>query len=337
MGLGRETGMYSKRLVLAMTVMLTAGMAYAQSVISARSGAIHHVEGRALIDGDLIRTEFAEFPNLAENSVLQTERGRVEMLLTPGVIVRTGEDTSVRMIANQLSDTRLEMLGGSALIEVMEILQDNAITFYSNGASIELLKEGLYRIDSGTAQLRVYKGKARVISGDQVLTAKKGKLVDLGGVLVASKFNTKEGDSLYRWSSRRSSYIAMANLSAARSLRNSGVPWSMSAWRWNPYFGMFTFIPASGSYFSPFGYYYWSPARVMRAYNTQRAFSGGGGSASSRGYTVIDRRSVSSSSRSIGSSSIPSSSSSPSPAANSSTRSGGGTVTRGGSSGGRGR
>ena len=330
--------MYSKRLVLAMTVMLAAGMAYAQSVISARSGAIHHVEGLAFIDGDVIRSEFAEFPNLAENSVLQTEQGRVEILLTPGVIVRTGEDSSVRMIANQLSDTRLEMLGGSALIEAMEILEDNAITFYSNGSSIELLKEGLYRIDSDSAQLRVYKGKARVTSGDQVLTAKKGKLVDLGGILVASKFNTKEGDSLYRWSSRRSSYIAMANLSAARSLRNSGVPWSMSAWRWNPYFGMFTFIPARGTFFSPFGYYYWSPARVLRAYNTQSAFSGGGSSASSRGYTVIDRRSVSISSRSVSSlGSSSSSSSSPSPAANSSTRSGGGTVTRGGSSGGRGR
>lgn len=326
---------------IAVVVVLFATAAFAQSIVSARSGAIHHLEGHALIDGDVIATKFAEFPNLQESSVLRTERGRVEMLLTPGVIVRMSEYSALRMISSRLSDTRLELLEGSVLIEAMEILQDNAITLFCNGSSIQLLDEGLYRIDASPPQLRVFKGKVQVVSGDQILTAKKGKLVDLGGVLLATKFDTNVGDSLHRWSSRRSGYLAMANVSAARSLSNWGVPWSSSGWRWNQYFGMFTFIPHRGMYRSPFGYSYWSPRQVYQTYYVPRrqpASSGGwGGGASSRynanlGYVTVSSRSASRSSSSVSSGSSSSSSS-----ASSSPRSGGSASPRGSAGGGRGR
>ena len=38
-----------------------------------------------------------------EDSVLRTELGRVEMLLTPGVVVRMSEDSALRMISARLS------------------------------------------------------------------------------------------------------------------------------------------------------------------------------------------------------------------------------------------
>ena len=126
---------------------LAATGALAQSIVSAKSGAVHHVEGRVLIDGKVVESKIAEFPNLNEGSVLRTERGRAEMLLTPGVIVRLGENSAVRMISNRLSDTRLEMVEGSALVEVMEMLKENAVSFTSKDASIQLLDKGLYRMD----------------------------------------------------------------------------------------------------------------------------------------------------------------------------------------------
>ena len=326
--------------VLAAAVPLLATAALAQSIVSARSGAIHHIEGRVLIDDEVVETKFAEFPNLQESSVLRTERGQVEMLLTPGVIVRMNEHSGVRMISSRLSDTRLEMIEGSALVEVMEILKDNAITLFCSGSAIQLLDDGLYRIDADPPQLRVYKGKAQVVSGDQVLTAKKGKVVDLGGVLMASKFDSKVGDSLHRWSSRRSGYLAMANVSAAKSLYDWGVPWRMIGWRWNPYFGMFTFIPASGIFHSPFGYSFWSPARVFYAYvprrqNTGYSSGGGGGSGYNPrlGYVTVSSRSASRSS--VSTSSTSSNAASVAPSA--SPRSGGSAVPRGSAAGGRGR
>lgn len=308
----------------------------AQSIVSARSGAIHHVEGVARIDNEVIQTKFAEFPNLEENSVLRTELGRVEMLLTPGVIVRLGEDSALKMLSNRLTDTRLEFLEGSALVEAMEILDDNAITLLYKGAAISIEKPGLYRLDSDPAQLRVYKGKATVTKSDEVLTAKGGRLVELGEFLVATKFDAKDGDSLYRWSSRRSSYLAMANISAARSLDLWGVPWRRAGWYWNPYFGMFTFVPYHGIFSSPFGYSFWSPREVYAVYAPPRQSapmmtSGGWGRYSSdHGYVVTGGRSVSSGGGAMSSGGAAASSAG-------SPRSAGSSTPRGGAGGGRGR
>ena len=308
--------MISKRyLLLAITLLaMVVSPAMGQSIVSARSGAIHHIDGEVQIDGDTVESKFAEFPNLRNGSILTTELGRAEMLLTPGVIIRVAEQGAVKMISSRLTDTRLEVVEGSALIEAMEILKENAITVFHNGASIQILKKGLYRIDSEPAQLRVYDGKAQVTRGDDTLVAKKGKVVELGAFLVATKFDAKTGDPLHRWSARRSSYLAAANLSSARSVDQWGMPWRASGWRWNPYFGMFTYVPLSGVYRSPFGYRYYSPGQVYVAYVPPRrpqptGFASsrsrmGGSYNSSLGYnTVTSRSSSSASSSSVSSSS----------------------------------
>lgn len=77
---------------LALGVSALAGVvtyvASAQSVISAKSGVVHYVEGRAFLNDQLVETKFGEFPDLKENQVLRTEEGRAEVLLTPGVFLR---------------------------------------------------------------------------------------------------------------------------------------------------------------------------------------------------------------------------------------------------------
>ena len=69
-------------------LLLAASAAFGQSIVSVRSGAVHYVEGRVLMDGQPLDLKFAQFPNLAEDGVLRTELGRAEMLLTPGTIFR---------------------------------------------------------------------------------------------------------------------------------------------------------------------------------------------------------------------------------------------------------
>jgi hypothetical protein len=92
--------------------------ALAQSaVISARSGLIHYVEGQVYVGDQLVETKFGVFPEVKENQQLKTEEGRAEVLLTPGVFLRLGENSSFRMITNRLIDTRLEFLSGRAIVE----------------------------------------------------------------------------------------------------------------------------------------------------------------------------------------------------------------------------
>ena len=39
-----------------------------------------------------------------------------------------------------------------------------------------------------------------------------------------------------------------------------------NSWRYNPWYGLVTYIPCGGNIYSPYGYRYWSPYNVMRAY-----------------------------------------------------------------------
>ena len=122
----------------------------------------------------------------------------------------------MKMISNRLSDTVVEVLAGSALFEVDEFYNDNAVTVQFHGAAIALHKHGLYRIDAEYSRLRVYNGKARTILGIGTFVAKRGSEVEFRDVLLAKHFDPKETNDFYQWSARRSEYIAAANDSLAR-------------------------------------------------------------------------------------------------------------------------
>jgi hypothetical protein len=257
-------------LVCLVAVTLAGAPAWGQAVISARSGVIHYVEGQVYLGDQAIQPKFGTFPDMKEKSVLRTADGRAEVLLTPGVFLRVAENSSIRLITNRLIDTRLELLQGSIMVEVVELLKDNAVTLVYKDASVSPNKRGLYRLDTDPAQLRVYDGEALVESASQRITLKDGKMLSFTGVWAAAKFDNKSGDSLYRWSRRRAGYLATANVSGAKLLNDSGRSWTTSGWLWNPYLAMFTYMPYRGVYYSPFGFQFYSPPQVYRIYVPQR-------------------------------------------------------------------
>src|SRR5579862_9719073 len=172
---------------------------FAQSVISAHSGVIHYTEGKILVDDKDLSTKASEFADLKENSVLKTEEGRAEILLTPGVFLRVGEQSAVKMLSNHLSDTRVELLSGEGLVEADEILKDNQVTMVYKNATVAITKRGLFDFDTSLNRLRVYDGEVIVKNPSGQLTAKKGQEVNLNdGPLMASKFDVKVGDPLVR-------------------------------------------------------------------------------------------------------------------------------------------
>jgi hypothetical protein len=238
---------------------------------------VNHVEGQVLLDGKAIDPKFGQFPQVNNDQMLSTEDGRAELLLTPGVFLRLAEHSSFKMLSNHLSDTAVEVASGSAMIEVDELLKDNAIAIHFKNGTVSLVKQGLYRFDEDLARLRVYDGEARVTMGENNLTAKKGKQVAFGDALVASNFDTKSTDPFYRWASRRAEYISTANISSARSAGANGLVSNYGSWAWNPYFGLYTFLPGLGYGYSPFGWDFYSPATVMYLYNPY-FYGGGGGS-----------------------------------------------------------
>jgi hypothetical protein len=275
--------------------VLAAGSACAQYVISSHAGVIQYVEGRAYLGDKPIEPKFGQFPDIKENQEFRTEDGRAEILLTPGVFLRLGENSSVRMLSTRLTDTRVEMLSGSAMIECNEMPKDNAVELVYKKDSIGLQKQGLYRLDTEPAHFQVFEGEAVVTDPSGQLTLKTGKQTNLAGVLMAENFDRKadDQDALYRWSDRRASYVAQANVASAAAAGNSFTgggsgyggyglggygsgglgyggyglynPAFLGGWAFNPMFGMYTYLPYSGFGYSPFGYTYYSPTTVAYA------------------------------------------------------------------------
>lgn len=301
------------RMVLGVTVLVGSAsfVASAQSVISAKSGMVHYAEGRVLLGDQLVENKFGEFPTVKENEQLRTEEGRAEVLLTPGVLLRLGESSAIRMITNRLIDTRVEFLSGSILVEVEDLLKDNGITLVYKDYTVQLLKKGLYRFDSEPAALRVYDGAAVAQLNGKTEEVKDGHVLALDGDLKLARFNKDDVDSLYLWSRRRSEYLAMANVSAAKSVRDYGSSWGSNNWGlnswgynnmylgannwyWNPYFNMFTFVPYSGVYYSPFGFAFWSPFTVYNFLSYAPAYNvgGGGGGRAYRGVSSAAKATV---------------------------------------------
>jgi hypothetical protein len=239
---------------------------------SALPGTINYVEGQAAVGNQALSAKSIGSVELTVGQSLTTQNGKAEVLLTPGVFLRIGDNSSVKMISPSLTYTEVGVEKGHAMVEVAELHRENDLRVVENHASTQLLKTGLYSFDANQQEVRVFDGKARVQRGDEAVTVKGGHEVALNPdtSLKSRKFDKnmyKEGD-LYRWSSLRSSYLAEANANEARVYVANGwygPGWFGAGWYWNPWFGTYTFIPADGILYSPFGWGFYSPLWAYRA------------------------------------------------------------------------
>ena len=247
---------------LGLGCLLLAGTAQAQMAISARSGLINYVEGTVILDGAFVTMQPGSFPQMQNGSELRTGEGRVEVLLAPGVFMRLAEHSAVRLLSGEIMDTRVAFLGGSVIVETADMAKEQGLTFSMNGVLFGLLNKGVYRLDSGPPQISVYDGEAWVTVGGHAQILKRGRRLRLDGVAVAEKFDTKTGDDFFLWAWQRAEYLAAANASAIASAQANGFS-GTNIWIWEPFYGVYTFLPASGFYNSFWGCRFYPPARPV--------------------------------------------------------------------------
>jgi len=281
------------------TLVLSAVSVSAQPVVSAKSGLVAYIEGKVFNGDQELQPSLTSFPEVKEKMVLRTTEGRAEVLLTPGVFLRIGENSSFRMITNRLIDTRLELLTGSAVVEANEVAKDTNLTIVADKATILIAKHGLYRFDMEPARVKVFEGVASVSTGEQTSPVAAGKMLRLDTTSASvEKFDKEATDALDRWSRRRAENVAMANVSSAKQIHdygcsNYGTNWvdplavgvptnspcynPCGGWRYNPWYGMVTYIPCGANIYSPYGYRYWSPLTVARVYYVPPVNRGGYG------------------------------------------------------------
>jgi hypothetical protein len=216
----------SRQLLSSTTLFLfTAAFCAAQNIAPAHSGTVHYFEGDVTVDGVKLVSQVARFTEMKEQSVLHTGLGRAEILLTPGVLLRVGENSSVKMLDNRLMSTRVEFLSGIAMVETVDAgstVKDPPVTVVYKDFEAQNAHFGIFEMKSEPSQIRVFKGEARVTGNNTSLNVKEGNQVDLTTVMATAKFDAKDGDDLYLWSRDRSAYLSAGNMSSARTLANSG-------------------------------------------------------------------------------------------------------------------
>ena len=261
-------------LSLAGALAIPAWGATAPSRETASPGTLNYVEGQASIGAENLGPKSVGSVDLAAGQSLVTHIGKAEVLLTPGVFLRVGDNSSVTMVSPSLLDTNVSINKGEATVEVDEIHRQNDLQITEDGATTRLVHTGFYDFDADQGEVRVLQGQAVVLDGDHHVKVKGGHEVDLGAAsssLPKHKFNKtayESSDSLYRWSSLRSDYVAEANVNAAQAYYASGwygPGWWGADWYWDPWFDCYTFIPGGGIFYSPFGWGFYSPALVTWA------------------------------------------------------------------------
>ncbi len=275
---------------------VSASLCLAQNIAPSHSGTVDYFQGDVSIDGLQLVSKTARFSTLKEQSVLKTGQGRAELLLTPGVILRVGENSSVRMLDSDLMHTKVQLVSGTAMVEAMESgtdVKDPPVTIVYNNFQTQPVKFGIYEISADPAQVRVFEGEARVsaVNSDQWTKVKDGHQVALTSEMASTKFDDKIADDLYLWSRDRSGYLAAGNLSSARALAaNTGfggygpLGWDATMWNgfsggwyYNSFLNMYSYMPFGGSVYTPFGYGMYNPVTIGYVYMPNWYWSGAGG------------------------------------------------------------
>lgn len=239
---------------------------------TAMPGTLNYVEGQASMGEQNLNAKSVGNATLEDGQVLETGNGKAEILLTPGVYLRLGSNSSVKMVNNSLTNTQVALQQGEAMLEVDRLYKENLIHVSQPGADTRVEKTGLYDFDAADQKVRVFDGKAVVKANDRDTTVKKNHEVELASAKAkASGFDAKaaqQNDDLYRWSSLRSEYLSEANVDTARLYYVNGwygPGWWGPGWYWDPWFAGFTFLPGEGFFYNPFGWGFYSPLVVWRA------------------------------------------------------------------------
>jgi hypothetical protein len=239
---------------------------------SAKPGAINYVEGNATLDGQpLVLNNQQSGPTyLNPNETLSTSNGKAEVLLTPGVFLRMGDNSAVRMVSPGLTNTQIALERGEAILEVDQLVKGNNISVLDGPATVAVQQTGLYRLTAGPQPaVAVYDGKLLVREDDHQIELKKGHQTELAGVLKPQRFDRKQEDALYAWSNVRSEYESQASYQLAKNVYVNnyyGGPWGWGfgwgpGWYWDAGFG-YAWLPYDGAFYSPFGWGFFAPGYI---------------------------------------------------------------------------
>lgn len=248
--------------LLSLVTLLAPALTLGQNANPAGPGTLNYVEGQVSINGQVVNWLSVGSSQLHEGQTVETGNGKAEILLTPGVFLRLGDNSAVRMISPNLANTKVELVKGRADVEVDQLFKQNNLRVKIKDNETRLLKTGLYAFNFEGAIVQVFDGEAAVFPVDgrkkPVMVKKEHELAMNGDGKKPEHFDKDAAeDALYNWSSLRSQYLGEANVQLASAYE--GAPGFAPGWFWNAGLYGYTWLPGYGAFFDPFGYGFYSP------------------------------------------------------------------------------
>lgn len=221
---------------------------------TAEPGTINYVEGAANLGRRQIGQHADGRVVLKAGQTLKTMDGRTEVLLTPGVYLRLGEHTAVKMISPSLTNTAVKLERGRISVEADLLYKENDIHILVDNRPVQIVETGFYEFNAANGTALVFDGKlaAQKPNGKWATAGRHHELqLAENGVEKVTRFDVtaQENRPLYKWSSLRSKYLAEGNEQMADAYAYDYAP----GWYWDPYMMDYTFMGPYGFY-SPFGW-----------------------------------------------------------------------------------
>ena len=226
-----------------------------QAVISTHSGLIHYFDGAVYLGDQALEAHLGKFPSIPQGAELRTVDGRAEVLLTPGVFLRVGDHTAIRMVATALTDTQVELESGSIAVESGPPNLNTSITLLYKVWRVHLLEQGVYRIDSNPPRLWAGEGSAEVFSapGMDPVRVERGMSLPFADVLVPEPQTEPPHDALMKWMAGRDESISADN--AITDQLNEDLSLGLSGLNGFTYFPVLGVPPPGVTSTSPYGTY----------------------------------------------------------------------------------
>ena len=135
-----------KSIISILGSMILAGLTSipAMAESSALPGTVNYVEGNVTLGDQALNAKSVGSETVEPGQTLVTNKGKAEMLLTPGVFLRLGDNSAVELVSGDLTEYQVRLNRGSAMIEVDELHKENDLRVADNGAMTHLQKTGIY-------------------------------------------------------------------------------------------------------------------------------------------------------------------------------------------------
>ncbi len=179
----------------------------AQPVVPAKAGLISYTRGTVYLDNQRIAASTTRFIPVQENAVVRTERGRAEVLLGPCAVLRMDGDSAFRLVSNRLTEPRVDLLAGSAVVEIAALGKGASVTLGVSDVPVAMARAGLYRFDFAPPEVKVFQGRATVERPGGRIGVSAGRML-VWDAQKPEKFDIRDGDALDLWSRRRSLALA---------------------------------------------------------------------------------------------------------------------------------